>query len=61
MSCSCENKRLSSDYERIRRLAKSAAKLNGETVGIYKKDDGTFGLANETERDKSIIEYITPY
>ena len=61
MSCSGENKRLSSEYERIHRLAKATAKLNDETVGIYKKEDGTYGIAGEAESDKIIIEYITPY
>lgn len=61
MSCACEHKRLASEYDRMRRLAKAAAKLRGKTVALYKNDDGTYGFTTDTDSDKSIVEYITPY
>lgn len=61
MSCACEHKRLASEYERMRRLAKAAAKLRDKTVALYKNDDGTYGFTTDTDSDKSIVEYITPY
>ena len=43
MSCACEHKKMSSEYERILRLAKAFAQLEEDTVAIYANDDGTYG------------------
>lgn len=61
MSCSCENKRLASEYERMLRLAKATAKLHNETVALYRNDDGTYGFTLDTEINKQNIEFISPY
>ena len=62
MSCGCENKRMASEYERMRRLAKGLAVMEGVTVVLYKNDDGTFYFAKVSEEiSKKIVEYITPY
>ena len=62
MSCACENKRMGQEIERIRRLAKAWAKMEGVTAGLYKKEDGTYGFASISEEiGKTIVEYITPY
>lgn len=62
MSCGCENRRLGSEIERIRRLAKAFAKMEETTVMLIGNDDGTYGfLPINKETDKTIIEFITPY
>ena len=64
MSCACEHKKLSSEYGRIRRLAKNCAVLNDETVVLYQRADGSYGFdgTENFENDNyKIIEYITPY
>lgn len=61
MSCACENKKLAKEYERIYRLAKATAKLQQTTVALYKNADGTYDFTNETDINKPIIEYISPY
>ena len=61
MSCACEQKRLSSEYERMRRLAKATAKLEPQAVALDKNNDGTYGFTTDIEIDKPIVEYISPY
>lgn len=62
MSCACENKRMGQEIERIRRLAKAWAKMEGVTAVLYKKEDGTYGFTSISEEIvKPIVEYITPY
>lgn len=61
MSCSCEQKKLASEYERMRRLAKATAKLHTKTVALYQNKDGTYGFTTDAEINKPIIEYISPY
>lgn len=61
MSCSCEQKKLASEYERMRRLAKATARLHIKTVALYQNEDGTYGITTDTEINKPIIEYISPY
>ena len=62
MSCACEHKKMSEEYERIRRLAKSYAKIEDVTVAIYRKDDGSYNFTVTSETgNKEIIEYITKY
>lgn len=61
MSCACEHKKLSQEYERMYRLAKATAKLHQTTVALYKNTDGTYDFTTETDIDKPIIEYISPY
>lgn len=62
MSCGCENRRLASEIDRARRLAKGLAILEQATVALYRSADGTYGFAVlDRIEDKEIIEYITPY
>lgn len=61
MSCGCEQKKLASEYERMRRLAKATARLQGVTVALCRNGDGTYSIATDLETDKPIIEFITPY
>ena len=62
MSCACENKKMSEEYVRIRRLAKSYAQIEEVTVGLYKKDDGSYDFSPASEcENKKIVEYITKY
>ena len=65
MSCGCENKKMATEIERIRRLAKALAKIENEIVGIWLNDNGTYGFCKESviseEIEDKIIEYITPY
>lgn len=72
MSCACEHKKLGSERDRIRRLAKALAEIEGAIVGIYKRSDGTYGFttisddgqplhADADATGKTIIEFITPY
>lgn len=62
MSCACENRRMGQEIERIRRLAKAWAKMEGETAVLYQNEDGTYGFTSISEDIvKTIVEYITPY
>lgn len=61
MSCGCEHKKLASEYERMRRLAKATARLQENTVALYRNDDGTFGISPDLEIKKNVMEFITPY
>lgn len=62
MSCACENRRMREEIERIRRLAKAWARMEGNTAILYKDDDGTYGFTSIAEDSgKNIVEYITPY
>lgn len=62
MSCACEQKRLRQEIDRMRRLAKVFAEIENTTAVLYKNEDGTYGfMSADTETDKEIIEYITPY
>ena len=61
MSCACEHKKLSSEYERMRRLAKATACMNECTVALYRNEDGTYGISTDEKPDKEIVEYITQY
>lgn len=62
MSCGCENKRMAQEYERIFRLAKALARMEGKDAVIYGNGEGTYGFAlAENEIDKPIIEFVTPY
>ena len=53
---------MAKEIERIRRLAKAYARMEEQTVALYRKDDGAYGFAVPTEIINNIIvEYITPY
>lgn len=62
MSCACQNMRLSKELERVRRLAKVYAALEGRTAVIYRRTDGIYGfMPSGEETDNEIVEYVTPY
>lgn len=61
MSCACEQKRLANEHDRMWKLAKATARLHDKTVVLYRNDDGTYGISEDLETDKPIIEFITPY
>ena len=61
MSCACENKRMSEERERMRRLAKAFAIMENVTTVIFKKADGTLDFALASEEIENIVEFITPY
>lgn len=62
MSCACESRRMGRQEERVRRLAKAWAKMEGVTAVLYRDDDGTYGFTSVPESTgKNIVEYITPY
>lgn len=63
MSCACENRRMSQEYERMRRLAKAWAKLEDKAAALYLEPDGIYGFsdASEDNTDKRIIEIVSPY
>lgn len=54
--------RLSKELERVRRLAKVYAALEGRTAVIYRRTDGIYGfMPSGEETDNEIVEYVTPY
>ncbi len=62
MSCACEHKKMDSDLDRIRRLAKAFAKMEQTTVAIVGNEDGTYSFCPINDRiTKPIIEYISEY
>ena len=61
MSCACEHKKMSSEYERMKKLAKTTARIHEQTVALYQNDDGTYDFTTDTEINKPIIEFISPY
>lgn len=62
MSCACEHKKLGSDLDRIRRLAKALAQMEEKTVAIVQNGDGTYGVCVVSDNiNKPIIEYISEY
>lgn len=61
MSCACEHRKMAGEHERMRRLAKATAKLLDKTIALYKNDDGTYGFTEDTEINKHIIEFVSPY
>ena len=59
MSCDCENKRRAAELERMRSLAKSAAKLRGCIMELRRRDDGTYSFNCRGAGGKGkIVEYI---
>lgn len=63
MSCACENRRISQEYERMRRLAKAWAAIEEKAAALYLNTDGTYGFsdAEDDNTEKRIIEIISPY
>lgn len=62
MSCRCENDKMRREYDRIRRLAKAYAAIEGASAVIFRNNDGTYDFCREADKsDKNILEYITPY
>lgn len=59
MSCDCENKKKSSEYERMYRLAKACAKMEGAIMELRQSDDGTYSFNRVGVEGKGkLIEYI---
>lgn len=48
MSCGCENRRRQADLERMRGLARKAARMGGRVQVLYEKG-GVFGFVPEGE------------
>lgn len=61
MNCGCENRKLSQELDRTRRLAKALAIMEDKTVAIYRREDSTYGFTAELDTENKIIEYISPY
>lgn len=62
MSCACENKRMSHELERYRRLARAWARLEGEPAVIYRNSDGSYGFVSaDKAEDKEIVEFVSSY
>lgn len=62
MSCVCEHKKMGSDLDRIRRLAKALAQMEHKTVAIVQNIDDTYGFCTLNDNiTKPIIEYISEY
>lgn len=62
MSCTCENKKRSSDLDHVRKLAKDLAILEQKTVVIIKNSNDTYGFCTYKENiNRPIVEYITQY
>lgn len=62
MSCACEHKQMSSEYQRVKRLAKAFARMEEKDVAIYTNGDGTYNFCLASiEIDNPIIEYVSPY
>lgn len=61
MSCWCQgNKRLSS-IEKMREIARKAAKMEQSVFILIEKNDGTFGFVKDGERyTGKLIEYVYP-
>ncbi|WP_277134443.1 hypothetical protein [Bacteroides congonensis] len=61
MSCWCQgNKRLAS-IEKMREIARKAAKMEQSVFIIIEKNDGTFGFVKNGERYiGKLIEYVYP-
>lgn len=62
MSCACEHKKMSKEYKRIRSLAKTYAKMESITIGIYRKENGSYDFSPASEcENKNIVEFLTKY
>lgn len=58
MSCACENRKRMEDIERMRSLAKKAAKMEGKVCILY-ENDGIFGFVPEGVEYKGVfVEYV---
>lgn len=62
MSCACEQRKMACELDRVRRLAKGLARIEGEAVAIYADGAGGYGFDRASAADgKDVIEYISPY
>lgn len=64
MSCACEHKKLSSEYDRIRKLAKGLARIENHIVVVFANPDGSYSFCRDDApecENRKIVEYITPY
>lgn len=58
MSCSCDNRKLLSELDRVSELAKKAAVLDGCIYCVYLKPDGTYAFDKKgIEINGVVIEY----
>ena len=58
MSCGCENRKRMEDLQRMRGLARKAARMEGCVYVLFEKN-GAFGfVAEKEEYDGNFIEYI---
>lgn len=58
MSCGCENRKRMEDLEKVRSLARKAARMEGRVYVVYEKG-GVYGFVAEGERyDGKMVEYV---
>lgn len=61
MSCWCEGNKFIVSVEKMREIAKKAAKMENLVFVLIKKEDGTIGFIKEGDIYKgTFIEYIYP-
>ena len=61
MSCWCEGNRLMASVEKMREIAKKAAKMEQSVFVLIKKEDGTISFIKDGDTYKGFfIEYIYP-
>lgn len=59
MSCGCENQKKASEYDRMARLAKTCAKMEGVIMELRQRPDGTYSFNRlGVGGDGKLIEYI---
>lgn len=58
MSCGCENRKRQEDIERMRVLARKAARMEGRVYVLYEKG-GVFGFVPDGfPYDGKLVEYV---
>ena len=61
MSCWCQGNKRFASIEKIRELARKAAKMEQSVFILIEKNDGTFGFVKDGERyTGKLIEYVYP-
>lgn len=59
MSCGCENRKRQEDIERMRVLARKAARMEERVYVLYEKKGGVFGFVPEgCPYEGKLVEYV---